>query len=76
MQFDLRGAEQAREGMHNSLVNGRPVRRRRDSQKEQRLIASPQIDVHFSLPKAEEVSGECTREKNQASERAEDKGRV
>jgi hypothetical protein len=25
VQFDLRGAEQAREGMHNSLVNGRPV---------------------------------------------------
>ncbi|GHJ87174.1 hypothetical protein NliqN6_3576 [Naganishia liquefaciens] len=47
--FDLRGAEQAREGMHNSLVNGRP------------------IDVHFSLPKAEEVSGECTREKNQGA---------
>lgn len=54
--------------MHNSLVNSRPVSPFTLTGSYNQLAKQiHQIDVHYSLPKAEEVSGECTREKNQAS---------
>ncbi|CAD6585092.1 MAG: hypothetical protein TREMPRED_004048 [Tremellales sp. Tagirdzhanova-0007] len=47
--FDLRAAERARDGMHNTNIGGRP------------------IDVHYSLPRADEQSGPCDEDKNQGS---------
>ncbi|AAW45857.1 hypothetical protein CNBJ1460 [Cryptococcus deneoformans B-3501A] len=47
--FDSRAAQRARDAMHGTLVNRRP------------------IDVHYSLPRSEEVTGACTAEKNQGT---------
>ena len=51
--------------MHGTEIGGRMVSR--NLSRAGPSLTSTQIDVHYSLPRADEQSGRCDREKNQVS---------